>query len=379
MLPPLHMLSLNEAVSVDEISRIEEYAILHGISWIDSFFRLSGPSKKPDLLSVLDQVDLAPIGALKRPNSQSNLDNPTMTVSMFGNGPLTPSTIAQVQYMMESAGGIYAAKIELNDFMVQKHHMPDRRSDLRKEFRAFYDALTLHRQALNYDIAIEKWELFTIWNAKNTTSYLQYLHRLSKELDRTLQRRGVQMNTPWKDTLFATRTIKLPRRQGGPQKDMKVPELHVLEAVRTLFYYVEIASDTDKLVLMPSTEYPISLFGMNAKTWHELRKGSSPWSWLVLIPSTPRSDLGYQDDLTDLKRIIVHLQREKRGSFTWRPDTIALERNPWVLVFQGNECLGYYFYVGFEEEDEATVRPPRAILMRTSALTNQMVAIKGEW
>lgn len=103
------------------------------------------------------------------------------------------------------------------------------------------------------------------------------------------------------------------------------------------------------------------------------------WTWLVLLPSTPRSALGYQYDITGLKRIIVHLQRENKGNFTWRPDTMALERNPWVLVLQGNECIGYHFYVGFEEEDEARALPPRVILMSTPALTNQMVAIKGEW
>lgn len=384
MLPDLRTLSLTprvckeitavgaiEVVDADSVvdksvrDVIADFAFLNDLSWDESYYQLRETGyiqpKQWSLVSFVDATsDLNTIGAPKRPRDDTL---PTLTVSLFGNGPCTPSTEEQVDELMQLALAIYQAKRSLNETRRSIH-----RADVEKERNVFISALDLCKQAVVVRIPLEKWQLYSDLGKSRVEEYLKYMQNLAARLDRRLKERGMVIDTPWKTHLFATRKLKTTA--------FRRPEQYVLDAIRTLFYYVEIGvREKDKLELKPDTEYPISMYGMNARTWHELHVNKVVWAWLVILPIRPRTDLGYVDDLTDLERVIIHLQRGNTRDLTWRPGKDELAAKPRIMFFQGNTFIGYYSYVGFEAETDDDNRPPRAILQRISAITHQ--DIKG--
>jgi len=310
---------------------------------------------------------------MKRMRQSSNNPNrkqrsETLRMAMFGLGPYTPSTSDEIQYLLNARFWIYKAKNELITFMHQKFNLEV--YNVNKERMVFYRILVMLREAFKLGMNVNSYQLYTSMGSKNVDIYLEELKRVQRRLNKILDTRESKypdqpkMIRTWEGefNLMDTRSVQTSQR-----KVVRFSELYVRDAVKTLFYFVKLQdSRADTMTLMPMREQNVSLFGMNAKTWHAVSpEGGFQWAWLVLLPLNLRHDL-YNDDLSNHNQIKIHLQHEtQHGENLWRPDVKGLEKIPLVLVFHTSTFLGYYYYTGFTEDESRDV-PPRAILHRIS-------------
>jgi len=346
MLPSFARLSVN-AINDDYLEHlhdseygeyVEQISWTYGVSYLGALLisTLSGKRKRP--------VD----------------DNPTLTKAMFGKGPCTPASLEQTKALLSLTNVIYKAKQELLRFQNEGALTESDKKQLTNERQVFRGALTLCIKAFECEIQVETRSLYNDSSFQSQENdYLKYLQNLSKRVERILTRNGENITKfePWQLTLFRTRTVK---------RDT-IPALHVRDAMRTLFYHVNMHAGADTLPLKAATQFSIDMFGMNAKTWHSLQvaTGKNPWSWLALLPNDLKTET-YTDDLTDLDNIVIHLQEDRaQGILSWRPDVKELTVSPNVLVFRAEVFLGYYYYTGFIRDDDPR-KPPHVKLRRIS-------------
>jgi len=373
MLPSFHKLGVSSSFSSSSLDEDESFVVVfddmttedqefareHDLTAIEVLYEKSLPIE-------MKRMRMNPQTSNRKQKTDKS-DYETLRKKMFGLGPYTPSTMEEVRYLLSSADSIYQAKTELVTFMHNRRGTD--MYDFGNEKLVFFRILMMLRYAFEFELDVETYQLYTEISLKNVDAYFDYLKNLQRRLNNKLNKLekknpdAPKMMRIWNSqfNLMDTRELNL---RGG--KVIRVPQIYVRDAVKTLFYFVKLHDSlADTVTLMPERRQNVSFFGMNAKTWHAVQvPQGSQWAWLALLPLNSRQD--YEDDLSDPNLLKVHLQHDTSKDETpWSPDLGVFGPIPLVLVFQKDMFRGYYYYVGYTQDETRNI-PPRVLLRRIS-------------